>query len=172
VASLEKAHPFGETGYVGHSGIVLAVLHPAPTAADTYDLEDLMRTITTLISAPLILILGFAASARAQERHVVSPSALAAAVADHVAARDADREAIREALKRPEVRAVAERTGIDIDRAAASIDSLDASSLVRAAESARQVNQALVGGSSTITISTTTIIIVLLIIILILVAAH
>ena len=67
---------------------------------------------------------------------------------------------------------MAGRSGVDIDRAAASIDTLDSSSLARAAESARQVNQALVGGASTVTISTTTIIIVLLIIILILVAAH
>jgi hypothetical protein len=140
------------------------------TSADTDDLEVSMRTITTLISVPLILILGLAAPAHAQERHAVTSSALAAAVTDHVAARDADRDAIREALARPEVRAVAERTGIDIDRAASSIDSLNSVSLARAAESARQVNQALVGGSS-ITISTTTIIIVLLIIILILVAA-
>jgi hypothetical protein len=130
-----------------------------------------MRTFTTLISAPLMLIVGLAAPARAQERHAVAPSTLAAAVTDHVATRDADRDAIREALNRPEVRAVAERTGIDIDRVAASIDSLDSSSLARAAASARQVNQALVGGANTVTISTTTIIIVLLIIILVLVIA-
>jgi len=135
-----------------------------------HDLEVSMRTIMTLISALLIVILGLATPARAQERHVVAPSALAAAVTDHIAARDADRDAIREALNRPEVRAVAEHTGIDIDRAAASIDQLDSSSLARAAESARQVNQALVGGASTVTISTTTIIIVLLIILIILVA--
>jgi hypothetical protein len=130
-----------------------------------------MRTITTLLSAPLILILGLSTPARAQDRHAVPPSALAAAVTDHAASLDADREAIREALDRPEVRAVAERTGIDIDRAAASIETLDASTLSRAAESARQVNDALVGGASTVTISTTTIIIVLLLIILIIVAA-
>jgi biotin carboxylase len=130
-----------------------------------------MRTITTLLAAPLILILGISTPARAQDRHAVSPSALAAAVADHAATLDADRDAIREALNRPEVRAVAERTGIDIDRAAASIDTLDSSTLARAAESARLVNDALVGGASTITISTTTIIIVLLLIILIIVAA-
>jgi hypothetical protein len=136
-----------------------------------YDLEVSMRTITTLLSAPLILILGLSTPARAQDRHAVPPSALAAAVTDHAASLDADREAIREALDRPEVRAVAERTGIDIDRAAASIETLDASTLSRAAESARQVNDALVGGASTVTISTTTIIIVLLLIILIIVAA-
>jgi hypothetical protein len=136
-----------------------------------YDLEVSMRTITTLLSAPLILILGASTPVRAQERHAVPPSALAAAVTDHAATLDADRDAIREALNRPEVRAVAERTGIDIDRARASIDTLDSSTLARAAESARQVNDALVGGASTITISTTTIIIVLLLIILIIVAA-
>ena len=131
-----------------------------------------MRTITTLVSAPLILILGLATSVHAEDRHRVPPSALATAVTDHLAALDADRDAIREALNRPEVRAVAARTGLDIDRAAASIETLDPSTLARAAETARQVNGALVGGASTITISTTTIIIVLLLIILILVAAN
>ena len=70
-----------------------------------------MRTITTLLATPLILILGISTAARAQDRHAVPPSALAAAVADHAATLDADRDAIREALNRPEVRAVAERTG-------------------------------------------------------------
>jgi len=136
------------------------------------NLEVSMRTMTTLLSAPLILILGLATPLRAEDRHAVSPSAIAAEVTNHAATLDADRDAIREALNRPEVRAVAERTGIDIDRAAASIDHLDSSTLARAAASARQVNAALVGGANTITISTTTIIIVLLLIILILVAAH
>jgi hypothetical protein len=136
-----------------------------------YDLEVSMRTITTLLSAPLILILGLSTPAHAQDRHAVPPSALAAAVTDHAATLDADRDAVREALNRPEVRVVAERTGIDIDRAAASIETLDASTLSRAADSAREVNDALVGGASTVTISTTTIIIVLLLIILVVVAA-
>ena len=139
--------------------------------ADQCDLEVSMRTTTTLFAAPLILILGLSTSARAEERHAVPPSALSAAVTEHAATLDADRDAIREALSRPEVRAVAERTGIDIDRAAAAVESLDSATTARAAESARQVNEALVGGASTVTISTTTIIIVLLLIILIIVAA-
>lgn len=132
-----------------------------------------MRTLTTLLSAPIVLMLGMAAPALAQEpeRHAIAPSELAAAVASHATKLDADRDAIREALNRPEVKAVAERTGIDIDRAAASIDKLDSATLARAADSARQVNETLVGGASTVTISTTTIIIVLLLIILIVVAA-
>ena len=130
-----------------------------------------MRTITTLLAAPLLLILGFSIPAGAQDRHAVPSSALAAAVVDHARSLDADRDTIREALKKPEVRSVAEHMGIDIESAEASIDSLGASTVARAAESAQQVNEALVGGASTVTISTTTIIIVLLLIILVVVAA-
>jgi hypothetical protein len=130
-----------------------------------------MRRITTLLTALLMLSLGLSTSARAQERHAIPPSALAAAVIDHAASVDADRDAIREALKRPQVRSVAEKIGVDIERAETSIDSLDPSTVARAAESARQVNESLVGGASTITISTTTIIIVLLLVLLIIVAA-
>jgi len=130
-----------------------------------------MRRITTLLTALLMLIPGLSIPARAQKRHAVPPSALAAAVTDHAARLDADRAAIREALKQPEVRSVAEKIGVDIARAEASVDSLDPSTVERAAESARQVNESLVGGASTLTISTTTIIIVLLLVLLIIVAA-
>jgi hypothetical protein len=129
-----------------------------------------MRTIQTLLAAPLLLVLGLSPSAFAQERHAVAPADIARAVTQHVAEQDADRAAIQEALTRPEVRAIAARTGVDIDRLAASVDSLDPDAVARAAASAREVNTALVGGASTVTISTTTIIIVLLIVILILVA--
>ena len=129
-----------------------------------------MRTMTTLLVAPLVLVLGFSATALAQERHAVAPADLAEAVSQHAATLDADRDAVHEALNRPEVRAVAERTGLDIDAISASVDTLDPATLERAAASAREVNTALVGGASTITISTTTIILVLLLIILLIVA--
>lgn len=129
-----------------------------------------MRTISTFVAAPLILVLGFSTPSYSQERHVVAPADLASAVTQHAVNQDADRAAIHEALTRPEVRAVAEQAGVNIERIAASVDSLDASTLARAAASAHDVNSALVGGASTVTISTTTIIIVLLIVILILVA--
>src|SRR5207248_1851720 len=154
----EKAHPFAEPRRVAHSVIVLAALR---------DWEVSMRTITTLLSTPLILMLGLSTPVLAHERHAVSPSVLAAVVAAHTATVDADRATIRAALDKAEVRSVAQQTGIDIERVTASLDTLDSSTIARAAESARQVNEALTGGASTITISTTTIIIVLLLIILI-----
>jgi hypothetical protein len=134
-----------------------------------FDLEVLMRTMTTRLVAPLVLVLGISVTMFAQERHAVAPADLAAAVSQHTATLDADRDAVREALNRPEMRAVAERAGLNIDSIAASVDTLDPATLERAAASARDVSTALVGGASTVTISTTTIILVLLLIILLLV---
>jgi hypothetical protein len=106
----------------------------------------------------------------AEQRHVVDPAAVAAAVTQHAAEQDANRAAIREALTRPEVRDVAGRMGLDVNRAAAAVDTLHASDLERAATAARQVNQQLVGGQRTIVITTTTIIIALLLILIIVLA--
>src|SRR5262249_51607523 len=106
----------------------------------------------------------------AQERHVTSPSALAAAVAEHVAQEQADRAAIHEALAQPEVQVLAARTGIDAGRLEALARTLSGSDLTAVANDARAVNETLAGGASTVTISTTTIIIGLLVLILLIVA--
>ena len=124
-----------------------------------------MRTFCTVIGASLALALS--TSAFAQERHVVTVDTLAQTVSQYVTKQDADRATIRETLARPEVKNVAEGMGIDIGRVSVSIDTLPPESLERAAATARDVNQALVGGASTIVISTTTIIIILLIVILV-----
>jgi hypothetical protein len=89
-----------------------------------------------------------------------------------VASQDANRAAVREALARPEVKRVAAGVGVDANRLAAAVDTMAGPDLDQAASAARQVNQQLVGGDSSISISTTTIIIALLVIILIVVAVH
>jgi hypothetical protein len=109
-------------------------------------------------------------SAFAGQQHVVSPSTLASTVTQHAAQRDADRAAVREALARPEVREVAGRLGVDLGRAVAAVNTMNDGDLTRAADAARQINQSMVGGASTVTISTTTIIIALLVLILIIIA--
>jgi predicted outer membrane protein len=129
-----------------------------------------MRTLRPLFLAPLMFVLVLSGSAFAQERHAVDPAALANTVTQHVAQQDADRAAIHEALARPEVREMAQRAGIDLERVDKSVDTLGGSSLDRVASAARDVNQALVGGASTVVISTTTIIIALLVVILIIIA--
>jgi hypothetical protein len=135
-----------------------------------FDLEALMQTLRHALATSFVLTLIFSGSVFAQDRHAVPSNDLAQSVAQHVAKADADRAAIREALTKPEVRAVAEHAGIDIDRAAAAVGTLAPNELAQAAESARDVNDALVGGAN-ITITTTTLIIILLLVILIIVAA-
>ena len=128
-----------------------------------------MRTLRTLLVTTLAIALAIPSSALAQERHVLERSALAQAVAGQVAQEDAERAAIHRALDRPEVRSVAAKAGIDLDRANAVVDTLTGTTLSQAATAAQEVNEALVGGA-TVTITTTTIIIALLVIILIIVA--
>jgi hypothetical protein len=130
-----------------------------------------MRTLRTPLVAVLVVLTAFVSLASAQERHIVNPAAMAAAVNEHTARQDADRATVREALSQPAVRDVAATTGIDLARLTAAVDTMSGADLDRAASAARQVNESLVGGASTIVISTTTIIIVLLIIILIVIAA-
>jgi hypothetical protein len=116
------------------------------------------------------LLTALSSSAHAQSRHVVRPADIAAAIDAHLASQNADRAAIREALERPEVRELATRIGIDLDQVTASIGTLSGPDLVGAANAARQVNETLIGGASSVTLSTTTIIIILLALILIIVA--
>jgi hypothetical protein len=91
-------------------------------------------------------------------------------VSRHAAQQDEDRAALHDALGRPEVKSAAEKLGVDVDRAAAAVDTMSGPDLARAAAAAREVNQSLVGGASSVTISTTTIIIALLVLIVIILA--
>jgi len=77
---------------------------------------------------------------------------------------------IREALERPEVQALASKLGLDLNRATAAVDTMSGSDLEKAAQSAQQVNDQLVGGASNVVISTTTLIIILLLVIILIVA--
>jgi hypothetical protein len=73
-------------------------------------------------------------------------------------------------LDRPEIRQVAAEAGLDLRRAQDAVRTLDAESLAAVAGHARQVEQALTGGQSRVTISTTMIIVGLLVLILLIVA--
>jgi len=122
---------------------------------------------TAGIVLPAVML---ASPAAATQEHVVDTSQLRAIVAERQAQQEQDRAAIREALGRSEVRQVAKTVGADMDRLTAAIDTFSTSDLERAADAARQVNDRLVGGASSITISTTTLIIGLLVLILLIVA--
>ena len=128
-----------------------------------------MSTVRRL-AAPLMLVCAAATPTFAGQQHIVQPSQLTATIEQHLSAEDADRSAVREALARPEVREAAARMGLDLAKATAAVETMDSADLARAADAARQVNQQLAGGASTITITTTTLIIILLVVILLIVA--
>ena len=128
-----------------------------------------MRIVRRLLALALAFLL-IAPGAQAQT-HVIGKTDLARAVAKRVAQDQADREAIFSLLQRPEVRAIAARAGLSVEKAAAAVSMLQGDDLRDLAAQARQAQNDLAGGASSIVISTTTIIIVLLIVILIVVIA-
>ena len=128
-----------------------------------------MRSICSGVAILLCVLLAVPRS-YAQSQHVASQTALDAAVQQKVSAVDRDREAVRLFLQRDDVKAVAAKAGLDVGRADSAVAVMSPSELASLAEQARQADQALAGGASTVTISTTTIIIALLVLILLIVA--
>jgi hypothetical protein len=122
-------------------------------------------------SLAVCLAVLFMAPAASAQDHVIGKSSLDKAVQDRVSRDQADREAILSLLQRAEVRDIAAKAGLSLDKAQAAVSTLQGKDLQQAAAQARQAQNNLAGGASTIVISTTTIIIVLLIIILIVVIA-
>jgi hypothetical protein len=114
-------------------------------------------TLAVMLCAP---------AAWAQQAHVIHKAALDQAVQQRVSQDQADREAIRSFLQNPQVKSVAAKAGLSVEKADAAVSTLQGDELRQAAGQARAVNQDLAGGA-TVVITTTTIIIILLIIILI-----
>ncbi len=128
-----------------------------------------MRIVRRSLAVCLAVLL-MARAVSAQD-HVISKSALDKAIQDRVSQEQADREAILSLLQRSEVRDIAAKAGLSLDKAQTAVSALQGKDLQQAAQQARQVKNSLAGGSTTVVISTTTIIIVLLIVILIVVIA-
>jgi hypothetical protein len=105
------------------------------------------------------------------QNHVVGQSTLDKAVQQRVTSEQADRNAILSVLQRAEVREVAAKAGLSLDKAETAVSTLQGADLQQAASQARQVQNDLAGGASTVVISTTTIIIVLLVVLLVVAVA-
>ena len=127
-------------------------------------MKIVQRSIAICLS---ILVLAPVVSA---QDNVIGKSALDQAVQQRTGQEQADREAIRALLQRAEVREVANKAGLSLEKAQAAVSMLQGQDLNRAASQARQVQDNLAGGASTIVISTTTVIIVLLVLLLVAVA--
>jgi hypothetical protein len=124
-----------------------------------------MQMFRRILGATLVVML-CAPAAWAQQTHVINKAALDQAVQQRVSQDQADRDAIRSFLQNPQVKSVAAKAGLSVEKANAAVSTLQGDELRQAAGQARTVNQDLAGGT-TVVITTTTIILVLLIIILI-----
>ncbi len=131
--------------------------------------EDQMKLVRRTLAVCLsVLVLAPTASA---QNHVIGKNALDKAVRERVARDQSDREAIRTLLQRAEVREIAAKAGVSVEKAAAAVATLEGQDLREIASHARQVNNELAGGA-TVVITTTAIIIILLVIILIITAVN
>jgi hypothetical protein len=128
-----------------------------------------MRTSTAVLVVLVTLAIAVP-RVQAQAPHAATQSAIDAALQQHVATAAADRADLLRVLSNPEVKAVADKAGLDLKRATTAVASLGGAELSELAAQARQVDQALAGGQSRVVISTTVIIIALLVLILIIVA--
>ena len=124
-----------------------------------------MRFVRRSLAVCLAVL--FMAPPASAQTSVIGKAALDKAVQNRVAAEQADREAIKALLSRAEVRDLAGKAGLSVDKALTAVSTLQGDDLRQIADQARQADNQLAGGASTIVISTTTIIIVLLLIILI-----
>ena len=118
-------------------------------------------------SLAVFLAVLFMAPMAGAQTHVIGKSALDNAVQERVSREQADREAILSLLQRADVREIAAKAGLSLDKAPAAVSTLQGTELAQAAAQARQVQNDLAGGASVVVISTTTIIIVLLLVIVI-----
>jgi hypothetical protein len=78
-----------------------------------------------------------------------------------------NRQTVRRVLTHPQVREVADRFGLSVQRAETAMASLSGAELAELAASARAVEDELVGGQRVIVISVTTLLLIIIIVLLI-----
>lgn len=122
------------------------------------------------VLAILFTVLTAVPRVHAQESHAATQSALDLALDQHASSVAADRAEVLRVLQHPAVKDAASHAGIDLRRATSAVQIIDGQQIGALAAQARQVEQALAGGQSKVTISTTVIIIGLLVLILLIVA--
>lgn len=126
-----------------------------------------MKVVRTLMACCLAILLAAPSGA---QTNVMSQSSLEKAIQARVAQDQADRQAIRTLLQRKDVRDVASKAGLSIEKAEAAVATLQGDDLRDLAAQARHVENGLAGGATVVITTTTIIIILLLVIILVLVA--
>jgi hypothetical protein len=125
------------------------------------------KTVAMVLATLLLVFVPPILATEGSQQNVVSRADLEQAVAQRLQQDDSSREAIRELLRRPEVRKIAAGAGLDLKRAEAAVATLEGPELERVAEQAAQADEALAGGTQTITISTVGLLLIIIIILII-----
>ena len=104
--------------------------------------------------------------AQTQERHITDAAAMQRAIAQRQAVDESNREAVMTVLRRQDVKQLAERMGLSIERAETALASLPSDKLAELAEPARAVPADLAGGDQRIVISLTALLLILILVVL------
>lgn len=125
----------------------------------------ILNKIVVLLLLPVFLV---SSPAFAQQVHVVDPAAMSRAVAEKANQENTQRELLQRILNRADVREMAGRMGLSVERAESAVATLDGEELSQLAWYAGGVEASIVGGANnTVIISTTTLLLGLILLILI-----
>ena len=125
-----------------------------------------MRIRATVSAFLFLSSLLLSSPAFAQQRHVVSPAEMRQAINQQAQAHQQTRDSLRAVLKDSQVRAVADRLGLNVARAEGAVATLTSAELEQLAGPVRELKANLAGGASTIVLSTTAILLIIIIVIL------
>jgi CHASE3 domain sensor protein len=125
-----------------------------------------MRVLNRIVAMALLIVFAAGSPAWAQQQHVVDPADMNRAIAEKVDREKAEREQLLRVLDRAEVREMAEKMGLSLERAESAITTLEGEELTRLAAQAAETEDALAGGR-VVVISITTLLLLLILIVLI-----
>lgn len=131
--------------------------------------SDPLARVPVVGLAILLTVLTAMPRVHAQASHAAAPSAIEAALQQHISSTAAERADVLRVLEHPAVKDVADRAGVDLRRATGAVATLEGEDLRALAEQARRAEAALAGGQMRVD-GPTLIIIALLVVILIIVA--
>lgn len=127
----------------------------------------LMNKIVALLLLPVFLV---SSPAFAQQARIVDAAAMSQALAGKAESESAQRELVRRVLDRADVREMAARMGLSVERADSAVAALSGAELGTLAQQAGAIETAaLTGGANTVVVISTTTLLLLLIIVILLV---
>jgi hypothetical protein len=126
-----------------------------------------MRVLNKIVVLLLLPVFLVSSPALAQQVHVVDLAAMSRAVAEKVNQENTHRELLLRTLNRADVREVAGRMGLSVERAESTVATLDGEELSHLAGYADGVEASLAGGANVVVISVTTLLLALILLVLI-----